>query len=544
MNNIRRLILIILFFSSIVWASNLDYLEKSNINQSETTYQFIERAKAEKREARSSFYMPESSNVRCAGRWPFGEADNIRPSDHFASDSIVFLSSGSGIRILKISNPALPRMIGQINCKGILSGWMGGGEGIVCKDSIVYALSQSDLWNGMQIFDIHNPTQPQELGNLAFSGWTRDIAVKDTLAYTVGYDSLFRVINISDPSNPNQVTSLMLPDYGLGITVQGNYAFVAAYHAGLGAIDISNPGNPQQLSSVGGFSGIHVVADGNLAYVAGGAGGLRIINIVNPDSIYEVGNLTSTPGADIWKIGMFVYMISTDSYNTDFWVIDVSDPSQPSRVSYATMSGWARAVWALSPFTYGYTASNWEGLYVIDLHDPVNPIVDTFLFKAYSSNDIVVQGDYAYIANSFSGLKIVNISNPVMPYDVGSYDTTGTLPECEAASVKDSFAYIPWTFGLSPFRSIDVSDPSNPRLAGVTGDTLFRVGDMIAKDSFVYVAAENRFQVFNVAHPRQPRLVGSCNLPTGSADLCLQGNFAYITPDLPLSTYLTPQILF
>jgi hypothetical protein len=57
---------------------------------------------------------------------------------------------------------------------------------------------------------------------------------------------------------------------------------------------------------------------------------------------------------------------------------------------------------------------------------------------------------------------------------------------------------------------------------------------MVVRDSFVYVAEANRFQVVNVARPREPRLVGSCVDADYTWDMDLEGNLAAVAHILSL----------
>jgi hypothetical protein len=53
--------------------------------------------------------------------------------------------------------------------------------------------------------------------------------------------------------------------------------------------------------------------------------------------------------------------------------------------------------------------------------------------------------------------------------------------------------------------------------------------DMVLRDSFVYCAEMNRFQIVNVARPREPVLVGSCSSQDGTYfGLALQDSYAYL----------------
>jgi hypothetical protein len=52
--------------------------------------------------------------------------------------------------------------------------------------------------------------------------------------------------------------------------------------------------------------------------------------------------------------------------------------------------------------------------------------------------------------------------------------------------------------------------------------------DMVLRDSFLYVAEDNKFQVVNVARPRQPAVVGTCGLPGNSGGMCVAETLGYI----------------
>jgi hypothetical protein len=54
--------------------------------------------------------------------------------------------------------------------------------------------------------------------------------------------------------------------------------------------------------------------------------------------------------------------------------------------------------------------------------------------------------------------------------------------------------------------------------------------DMVLRDTFCYVAENRRFQVVNVARPREPVLVGSCVVGDATGPgMCLRDTLAYVT---------------
>lgn len=150
---------------------------------------------------------------------------------------------------------------------------------------------------GLRIIDISNPQNPQLVGQVLESqmgnGLAYGVAVAGSHAYVANEDDGLRIINISNPQNPQlagQVPESQLGSLSnrraLGVTVAGGYAYLANNNDGLRIIDISNPQNPQLAghipeSQLGNANARQVAVAGNYAYIANYQDGLRIVNIGN-----------------------------------------------------------------------------------------------------------------------------------------------------------------------------------------------------------------------------------------------------------------------
>ena len=481
----------------------------------------------------------DDDTLQLVGRWPFGGAFHVRPSWNVANDSIIYMASGSGIRVLKVSNPRRPQMLGQINCRGLLYGGTENGTGFVSRDTFLYVLYGYTC--GLQVFSVANPSSPSEVGNLGLSTQPTGIALSDSYAIVVGWDSLLRVINVADPRNMQQVAALLLPDEALGVDIKGSCAFVACGHAGLVSVDISNPLSPQQRGQVAGFTGIWVVCDTTrpLAYVAGGAGGLHIINIADPQSPCRISTLASTPTIDIFKADTFVYLTGSTAYQSNFYVVSIADSAHPRLVGQSLADGWSYSACALMPFSYAYTCDGWEGLHVISLANPTAPVVDTAMWGAWTSLDLAIQDSLVYDASHWAGLKVISVADPSRPGEVGCYDTLNTWDEVQAVAVRDSFAFISWFSLSSGFRSVDVSDPARPRLGGGALCSDFGKA-IVVRDTVAFVAEDNSFEVYNIARPREPVRIGRCDLTNVTGDLVVIGDHAYIAPSLEIVNIADP----
>ena len=72
---------------------------------------------------------------------------------------------------------------------------------------------------------------------------------------------------------------------------------------------------------------------------------------------------------------------------------------------------------------------------------------------------MAVLGSYAYVAEGVNGLQIIDISDPSQPVIAGLCDTPGTA---RAVSVSGNYAFV--TDVNSDLQIIDISDSNHPVL--------------------------------------------------------------------------------
>jgi len=261
-----------------------------------------------------------------------------------------------------------------------------------------------------------------------------------------------------------------------------------------------------------------VFARDTLAYVSTLSNGFRVLNVANPQNIVELGGIPSLSDKND------VYVTSFFAYLPDFTVIDVSIPSSPAVVGQYATEGFQRGVWVRDPFSWAYVADHFDGLLAVRIADPVHPTLDTMMLGADEAVDLWLTAGYAFIADNNAGLRILDASNPTVPTEIGAYDSIGGhVPFLFwAVAASDSFAFV----GHNQLRSVDVSDPARPRLAGIAPITN-AARDMVIRDSLLYVAEDYWFQIYSIADPRSPRLVGSCQLAHAGSSLWLADTLAY-----------------
>ena len=460
-------------------------------------------------------WRPDSFGLRCVGRWSYGPS--LRVSLRVASgDTLVCLTRGSGASLIRFRSPGRLTLdlISDIDCYGIVSR-------AIIRDTIVFC-GIRDGGTGIEIWDASNPERPRRLSYTHLPNVV-DIAVKDSFLYAVSFDDSFRIFNVSDPGNPIQVGALvdsLLSSASL--CVNGNYCYLAEQY-GLQIIDVSNPRSPRRVAKIGGFEALSVSVRDTLCYVGTTTSpdefALRVYNVRNPALPYPVGSLSGVAAYDIY----LPPTCDTVLYTPRLHIINITNPRYPRQIGFIDCPGWDYGVAVVPALNYALVADYHKGLVAVNIVSPNAPLIDTTVFPADHVRDIVIDGDRAYLASYLSGFQILDVSNPASPSFLGGYDTVIEYT-VNSVAARDSFAFVSWP--RPRLISIDVSDPGMPLRAGNCANMFAPPEDMVLQDSFVYCAACARFEVVNIARPREPVLVGGCRA-VGGVEVVVRDSFAY-----------------
>jgi len=334
----------------------------------------------------TTFHRPESSGLRRIGRWPWGPSWELAGRDTF-----LYLGSGSGVRILSITDSVHPRMLGQINARSLVSQ-------VVVQDSLLFVACGS--W-GAQIYSVCDPSNPRELGSMDVV--VNDLCVNDTLCYTAGGDYL-RIYSIADPSSPRQLS--VVYDTRVLLALSGSHVFMAS-DAGLNVYDVSEPSSPQLISSRGGSYSTMFVRDTLLFCSDAQPSYFAVLDISDPLDIREIGYMSGYGGHGLYVDSRFAYLSCTYDHQGIF-VFDVSNPASPQRRDSLNPEGtenWDPYVPV--PSSYGYLASDYGGLVTIDMHDVDSISEASAGYGASMAADVFVDGTRAYVADMRAGLRIL-----------------------------------------------------------------------------------------------------------------------------------------
>ncbi len=247
-----------------------------------------------------------------------------------------------------------------------------------------------------RVIDITDPTNPVLLGSNDDVS-ARAIAIDGNHAFVATSDGL-AVINVADPTDPYVVGSCDTLSVGYAVAVSGDHAFVAAAGEGLYVFDITDPAAPSLIATLTTAGGAYdLVVDGDHVFVAETSTGFSVIDVSDPGDPVLVTTI-NTPGSAVGLAlaGDRIYVANSSN---GLVVIDVSVPGSPVIVGSCEVGYTARDVAVDGDYAYvvdlaGYGAS----LYVVDVSDPTNPTVLAESAELPIEGQAVgVSGDYAYV---------------------------------------------------------------------------------------------------------------------------------------------------
>ncbi|MFQ5595075.1 MAG: LamG-like jellyroll fold domain-containing protein, partial [Anaerolineae bacterium] len=330
-----------------------------------------------------------------------------------SGQAYAYVADGArGLRVVDISNPSSPREVGAYDTPGSANGVaVSGDPSAGSGQAYAYVTWEStddfSSGGGLRVVDVSNPASPRQVGAYDVpAGNPKDVAVSGGYAYVAwepgdpwgfggGGNGGLYVLDVSNPAGPHQVGTYDTPGGANSVAVSGDpsagsgqaYAYVTwvfegwpSSRSGLHVVDISNPASPRQVGVYSTpDSATSVAVSGTYAYViwsdptsffpGSGGSGLRIVDISNPASPRQAGayDISEKPGADVATAGTYVYITEGDSTfpseDGGLRVLDASNPASPHEVGfYSTPGGNALGVAALG--NYAYVADGQKGLRV------------------------------------------------------------------------------------------------------------------------------------------------------------------------------------
>ena len=388
-----------------------------------------------------------------AGCFDFGDNDYRDCTDVYISGSTAYATVAAYdgkllLKLIDVSSPTNPVLIQTYTTTDSVGG--NSLASVVVDGDYAYV---TDAYSGFEIINVGEPESPTLADVYKTCGYANDISVAGNYAYIADWDadgqnSSLQIVDISNPFNPFSAgfynTSAEVKADTQSVFVRGIYAYLADYQPGLTIVDIRDPENPVLTDRCATSNGpaTAVCINGNYAYVAeccGLAAGLQIVDISNPSNAVPMGHCGRDNLADdVCVEGAYAY-VASDCYGMK--IVDVANPSSPvwTGVSCRCPSGFGFLKSLYVEGAYAYAGFNDVGagvrqMEIIDISDPLNPVVTGYCPEAGAPNSIYVSNEYA-----FAGSSIVDVSVPSDPIVAGRHDTQGS---CDSTYVDERYIYV------------------------------------------------------------------------------------------------------
>ncbi len=341
-----------------------------------------------------------------------------------------------------------------------------------------------------------------------------------------GEENGMQVIDVTDATAPIVVGDLATYEAANDVAVSGDFAFLTTSLDSTGAlavIDVSKPSRPVIAANVPTPFGARFVAlSGNHAFVttfSQEGGTLEIIDITLPEAAFTVASVGLS-----WCAGLAVqdgYAYVTDNLE-GLWVVDVAEPGEPLVVGHAELGYGSSDVVVRDG--YAYVANQfYGGLAVVDVSDPSNPTLVTTVEADCCAFGLDVAGDYLYLAVNFDGLHVFDLSTPDDPIDVGCYLLDVTFD----VTILGDRAYV--AGGYTP--GLEIFDITHTALPGTLGSALTEdfALDVAVEGTIACIADRaGGLHVADVADPWDPVVLGSVGVPDDALDVVMAGGMAYV----------------
>jgi len=409
----------------------------------------------------------------------------------------------------------LSAVIHQIGCYDP-DGYVSIGRTTIVNDSIAYVCSS----NGLRIMDISPPEYPQLIGISFLNCMPTDICIVGNIAYVCFYSSGLQVLDISNPTNPVNIGWYMFAGTPRRITVVNSRAYICT-DLGFTILDISNPTAPQLVGTCAishyGANDISVV--GTIAYVATGFGGFKIYNLDTTQDPNLIGSYIfyQNDTFSVSVIGNFAYIL--DSYFMNLRILDVSDPTNPQSIGTFFTSDMPRSCKIVG--NTAYIAARYSGLEIVNISNPEDPTLIAFFDPIYDVEYLAILDNIIYISASYFGLKTIDASDLSNQQIIGSLDTLGAA---KSLTVSDSIAYV--ANGTNGLQLINISNPQNPIPIG-SYDTPNSASSVTVSGNIAYVADGHSLQIIDVSNSGSPQFLSSFT-PSLANSVYIENNIAYV----------------
>ncbi|HUT80380.1 MAG TPA: hypothetical protein VMZ29_04180 [Candidatus Bathyarchaeia archaeon] len=151
-----------------------------------------------------------------------------------------------------------------------------------------------------------------------------------------------------------------------------------------------------------------------------------------------------------------------------------------------------------------FIANNDQGLEIINITNPLNPIFLASVPTAGYAVDVLISNNYAYVSQSIQGVAIINIVNPKKPFFVQNLNPGGNVLE---VGIRSNLLHIITEY--NGFYLYDVSNPYSPTMISHWEDDKFHKGISVLNKHALLATWGVGLQILDLTFTSSPILIGT-----------------------------------
>ena len=450
--------------------------------------------------------------ISIAGVVQFPYLGNIVVQGNYA-----YASSGSGLKIFDISNPAAPVIVSKLFVESGAHA-----HTVAVSGGIAYiAPLRGDRF---MTIDVSDPAHPQVLGTCNPPGLPWDIKIHGNFAYAVLSETGLVAIDISNPAAPVTVGLVAGTEHTYEFEIVGDY-IIAASHLDIKTVSLADPAHPTVVSTYSDLP-TQVVCpalalQGNYIYV-GADTAIYVLDVSDPASLSLAGQCSGISGSMSVASNYLFNVLGMQGMT----IFDISNPTNPVLANQLPGNVWNVVTSGNRLYLLGSSPSIFS---IWDINIPAGPsLLGSFTGPSSDLRDVAIAGNIAAIATD--QLYLVNISNPTAPEMVGMVIPEGSGPYANGFwSVEADGQYV-YAVGDQKLKVFDISNPANPAEVSSVYDEAYALLGVSGKTAVS--CAGGILCTFDISAPQNPVQQGRIDLGTMSTyDLKVRGDYAYIVAD-------------
>jgi len=308
--------------------------------------------------------------------------------------------------------------------------------------------------SGMRVIDLSDPIHPNETYWFdTENAYANKVITSGNTAYLTNHlDSNYplRIFDISDPLHPKKIKDASYDVeevFGTAfrsMSFVNDFLYVAAEYADI-AIDVHDPSNPIITSSQP-HENTNSAAFGNLTVIVNSRD-IAIYSIADPATLQLMTMIERDSGGE--GVAFLDQNTLVVSYDDRVWVLDVSDPTSPTKRSEIAIPGGTASEIYIADKT-AYIACLGNGILIVDLSNPDQPQVIGQVDTHSIATDVYAKDNLMLVTGSNSGLLI---------FQRGSHTAVNSEPSPFSTRTQlVGFEVIQPTATDSPLLSLNTAD--------------------------------------------------------------------------------------